>query len=216
MKTKISAFFVYLFVRLVAMTYRFRYYGLENIEQAKSKHANGSYVFAIWHENLIAGILASKTVSHACIVSPSRDGEFVATTLKYLGHVSARGSSSRGGKRAMDEMIKYVGTGIPGAITVDGPRGPRHVPKRGIFEIARATGAPIIPYTAIPKNCWVFKKSWDQTRLPKPFSKILVFYGDPVFIDQNIQTSDLARLSEDLTARLMEGEFAAMRELQKN
>ncbi len=216
MKTKLSALFVFLVVRLVALTYRFEYIGREQLEASRKKHPKRSYLFAVWHQNLIAAILANKKESHACIVSPSRDGELVATTLKLLGHQSARGSSSRGGKRAMDDMIELVAQGFPGAITVDGPRGPRHVPKRGIFEIARATGAPIIPYTVIPKNCWTFKKSWDLTRLPKPFSRIVVIYGEALFIDQNIQPSDLPRLSEELTARLMSDENAAVRELQRN
>ena len=116
----------------------------------------------------------------------------------------------------MMEMTRIVNEGTPGAISVDGPRGPAKIPKKGIFEVAKLTGAPIIPLVPIPLNFWSFKKSWDQFRLPKPFSKIIVFYGRPIYIDKNIQQSDLVRLSEELTAQLNNVEINALRELQRN
>lgn len=216
MMSKILVYLAYALIRVINSTYRYRFVNNDRLEKAKSLHKNGAYIFGIWHQNLVGGILCQTGNPHVCIVSPSKDGEFVATTLKLLGHVSARGSSSRGGIKAMGEMVKRINEGIPGAITVDGPRGPAHQPKKGIFEIARETGAPIVPYIVIAKNYWSFKKSWDQFRLPKPFTKLLVYYGDPMIIDQNIQPSDWPRLSAELTAKLNDGELAAVRELQEN
>lgn len=209
MKTKVLAFITHLFIRLLSFTYRFEFKGKENLSES-------NYVLSVWHQNLVATILAHTGTPYVCVVSPSKDGELVAVTLNMLGHQCARGSSSRGGKKAMDEMIRMIDEGFPGAITIDGPRGPAKQPKKGIFEIARATGASIIPVAAIPVSYWSFKKSWDQFRLPKPFSRILVQYGEPMQVDKNIQVSDLARLSEELTAKMHKSELAAMRELQEN
>ncbi len=216
MKTKLLAYLVHWFVRLLSWSYRFEFQGVENKEAAKKLSPLGAYVYSVWHQNLLATILANTGTAHVCIVSPSKDGELVATTLNLLGHQCARGSSSRGGKKAMDEMIRLISEGYPGAITVDGPRGPAKVPKKGVFEIAKATGVPILPVCSWPENFWCFEKSWDQFRLPKPFSKIIVYFGEPMLVDKSSQASDLPRLSEELTAIMHKTELAAMRELQEN
>lgn len=214
-KAKVEAFFMYLITRLIGATYRFDFRDREKFKEIGKIHPNGSYIIACWHQNIIASILANCHRPHVCIVSPSNDGEHVALTLKFLGHVTARGSSSRGGAQAMLEMIHYIDDGYPGAITVDGPRGPALQPKKGVFEIAKVTGAPIVPLITLPEKYWEFN-SWDKFRLPKPFTKILVRYGEPMVIDKNVQASDWPRLSEELTAQLRNGEFAAMREFQGN
>lgn len=214
-KAQVEAFFIYLLTRVLGLTYRFDFVGFDKVEEVRKLHANGAYLYAIWHQNIVASILSHMGRPHVCIVSASNDGEHVALTLKFLGHVAARGSSSRGGVQAMKEMIRIVDSGIPGAISVDGPRGPAFYPKKGIFEVAKITGAPIIPLITLPVSYWQFK-SWDSFRLPKPFTKILVRIGEPMVIDKNVQASDWPRLSEELTAQLKNGEFAAMRELQGN
>tara|TARA_R110002049_G_scaffold22203_4_gene79885 strand:- start:854 stop:1504 length:651 start_codon:yes stop_codon:yes gene_type:complete len=216
MKTKLIAFIVHLLVRLLGLTYRFEHKTNKEVEEAKSSQSKKSYLYAIWHQNIVASILSHMGKPHVCIVSASKDGELVAVTLKLLGHKSARGSSSKGGQKAMQEMVRIVKAGTPGAISVDGPRGPAKVPKKGIFEVAKLTGVPIIPLVPIPLSFWSFSKSWDQFRLPKPFSKIIVHYGRPIYIDEKIQPSDYVRLSEELTAQLNNVEVAAMRELQRN
>ena len=216
MKIKIISFIIHFFVRILSSTYRFEFRETEETKKAKKSGPNGAYVYAVWHQNLVAAILSQTGKTHVCIVSASKDGELVATTLKLLGHKSARGSSSKGGQKAMQEMVKIVSEGTPGAITVDGPRGPAKIPKKGIFEIAKLTGAPIIPLATVPLNYWSFKKSWDQFRLPKPFSKILVCFGQAIYVDKDAQPSDLARLSEELTAQLNNVEINALREIQRN
>ncbi|PIP90551.1 MAG: hypothetical protein COW01_10630 [Bdellovibrionales bacterium CG12_big_fil_rev_8_21_14_0_65_38_15] len=216
MKTKVISFIVHLLIRALGLTYRFEHRESKDIKDAKKSGPNGAYLYALWHQNIVASILSHMGRPHVCIVSASKDGELVAVTLKMLGHKSARGSSSKGGQQAMMEMTRIVNEGTPGAISVDGPRGPAKIPKKGIFEVAKLTGAPIIPLVPIPLNFWSFKKSWDQFRLPKPFSKIIVFYGRPIYIDKNIQQSDLVRLSEELTAQLNNVEINALRELQRN
>jgi len=215
-KAKVEAFFIYLLTRLLGLSYRFEFKGQAIVEETRKLHPNGAYLYALWHQNIVGSILSHMGKPHVCIVSASNDGEHVAMTLRFLGHETARGSSSRGGMQAMKEMVRIVNSGIPGAISVDGPRGPAHQPKKGIFEVAKITGAPIIPLITYPEKFWTFKNSWDQFRLPKPFTKILVRFGTPIIIDKNIQASDWPRLSAELTAQLENGELAAMRELQEN
>jgi lysophospholipid acyltransferase (LPLAT)-like uncharacterized protein len=178
-------FLVYGLVRLLHWTYRFEFHGTDHLAEAR-RLGRGSYVFAIWHRNLFAGILAQTGTAHTVIVSRSRDGDPVAFLCTRLGHVAVRGSSKKrgvdkGGREAKDEMIERLATGSPGAITVDGPSGPVFEVKPGIIEMARRAAVPIVPYVPIPARCWTFN-SWDRFRLPKPFTKVDVYYGAPYLV----------------------------------
>ncbi|MEW6169046.1 MAG: lysophospholipid acyltransferase family protein [Pseudomonadota bacterium] len=193
----------YSLVRLLAFTYRFRFGGSPRL-QAPAGCAN--YILAVWHQNLFAGILAQTGRRHVVIISRSRDGEPVSALCMKLGHHVARGSSKKGdidkgGKQAKDEMIAALRTGLPGALTVDGPRGPAHVVKPGIVEMARATGLPIVPYLPLPARYWSFR-SWDAFRLPKPFSRIDVHYGAPVYVPRETAFEEFADYQQQVADAL--------------
>lgn len=198
-------------IRLLHWTYRFKFHGTAHVEQAR-KLGRGSYVFAIWHRNLFAGILAQTGTPHTVIVSRSRDGEPVAFLCRRLGHVAVRGSSKKrgvdkGGREAKDEMIECLAAGSPGAITVDGPSGPVHQVKPGIIEMARRAAVPIVPYVPIPAKCWTFN-SWDRFRVPKPFSRIDVYYGAPYAIAPATTFEEFGGHQAALAAQLLAMEAA--------
>ncbi len=181
---KILSYLIYGFVKLINFTYRYRYIGNENLLNLKNKKKN--FIYAIWHQNLFPGIMAQTGHPHIVIVSKSKDAEAVAFTCKRLGHIVARGSSKRGnvdkgGSLAKDEMIEYLKTGHPGAVTVDGPKGPALKVKPGIIAMSKQSQCPIIPYIVTSNSYWQFN-SWDHFRLPKPFAKLLVAYGEPLVI----------------------------------
>ena len=140
------------------------------------------------------------------IVSRSRDGDPVAFLCEHLGHVAVRGSSKKrgvdkGGREAKDEMIERLKAGSPGAITVDGPSGPVFEVKPGVIEMARRAAVPIVPYVTIPARCWIFN-SWDRFRLPKPFSKIHVYYGAPYLVPPETTFEDFARHQAEVGRQL--------------
>jgi lysophospholipid acyltransferase (LPLAT)-like uncharacterized protein len=193
-------------IRLLHWTYRFEFHGTEHIDHAR-RLGRGSYVLAIWHRNLFAGILAQTGTPHTVIVSRSRDGEPVAFLCTHLGHFAVRGSSKKrgvdkGGREAKDEMIERLAAGSPGAITVDGPSGPVHEVKPGIIEMARRAAVPIVPYVTVPERCWTFN-SWDRFRLPKPFSRIHVYYGAPYRIVEATPFEEFGRHQAEIGAQLM-------------
>ena len=199
-------YLVYGLIRLLHGTYRFEFHGTGHVEEAR-RLGRGSYVFAIWHRNLFAGILAQTGTPHTVIVSRSRDGDPVAFLCTRLGHVAVRGSSKKrgvdkGGQQAKDEMIELLKRGSPGAITVDGPSGPAFEVKPGIIEMARRAEVPIVPYATVPARCWTFN-SWDRFRLPKPFSKIDVYYGAPYEIAPTATFEEFAGHQEALAAQLL-------------
>ncbi len=147
-------------------------------------HGEG-YAIASWHQNCFAGVLSHENKRLNILVSRSFDGEIIAYVGKKLGIGSVRGSSSRGGKEALKSMIRKVRSGEGAAITVDGPRGPVHQVKSGIISIACHTGTPILPLAAIGDRYWSLR-SWDKFRVPKPFSRVIIYYGDPYLLSKDM------------------------------
>jgi len=198
----ITLWLTYLFIKLFSLTYRFKQLNQHYVDIAKNSHEKGGYLIAIWHQNAIAGILSQNKKPHSIIVSRSKDGEFVAYTCKKLGHIPVRGSSHRGGHAAMLEMISLLSNeGIPGAITVDGPKGPLKSIKPGIFQIAKQTNCMIVPYSTTPAKFWEFN-SWDKFRLPKPFTTIIVSYGQPFSITDDLTDENIVKMQNYLANEL--------------
>ena len=182
---KIVMWVLYIVCRLLSSTWRIRFVGMDRRRMTVGASPTGSFLIGIFHENSIAGLLSHENHQICNMVSQSKDGEIVDFIVRKYGLTTVRGSSSRGGKAVREAMIEQVNAGVIGAIAVDGPRGPRRVLKNGIADIARKTGAPIVPVTTYGQNNWILKKTWDKTRIPKPFSKIIIYYGEPIFVPKD-------------------------------
>lgn len=186
---------IYIIARIINSTYRYRFLGLENVTEAKKLSKHNNYVIGIWHQNLLHGILCQRGNPHVVIVSRSKDADPVAHTCRKIGTIVVRGSSrnksgvNKGGQKAKAEMIQKLSEGFHGAVTVDGPKGPAKEVKAGIVDMAIKTGTSIIPYLPIPENYWSFN-SWDKFRLPKLFSRIIIYYGKPVAISESKSFED--------------------------
>ncbi len=194
---------IYALVRLFHLSYRFRCPDRRTLSGPPGAEHS---ILAIWHQNLFAGILAQTGRRHVVIVSRSRDGDPVARVCAGLGHTVCRGSSrkgsvDKGGKQAKDEMIAELKGGLPGAVTVDGPRGPIFEVKPGIVEMARQTGLPIVPYLPLPQRYWSLG-SWDAFRIPVPFTRIDVHYGRPIRVPQDTKFEQFPQYQEQVAASL--------------
>jgi lysophospholipid acyltransferase (LPLAT)-like uncharacterized protein len=135
-------------------------------------------LFALWHGRMFLSIQAHRREGIVTMASRSKDGDIIAGWLERNGYSVVRGSSSRGGSQALREMLRSVRAGSSAALTVDGPIGPPRRVQPGIVELARLTGAWILPITsssARPR----FLASWDRYLLPAPFSRNVVLYGEP-------------------------------------
>lgn len=185
MKIKIISWLIYLVVRCLYSTYRFRF-----INPDFPNTLTTNYILGLWHQTLIGSILSQPNKSHVVIASDSKDGEIVTFVCNKLGHHVARGSSTRGGVKAFKEILKLLRKNIPGAISVDGPKGPAKKAKSGIFELAKVLNIPVVPYAITYSNYWSFEKAWDQFRVPKPFSSIYIEYGEPIFVDSSDKEQD--------------------------
>lgn len=130
-------------------------------------------IYSFWHQCIFPAAALFRGQGIAVMTSLSFDGEFIARIIEKLGFRAVRGSSSRGAVGALLGMRREVEAGEAVAFTIDGPRGPRYVAKLGPVLLAQATGAPMAAFHIALERAWVLK-SWDATRIPKPFSKALL------------------------------------------
>jgi hypothetical protein len=146
----------------------------------------GSVVYASWHQRFFPGItLFAVRQPIAIMISQSRDGEMIARVVDMLGWRPVRGSSTRGGSRALKEIRTLTRQGFRIGHIVDGPQGPFGVIKPGLLVIAQFAGVPIVPVIVSAQRCWTFK-SWDRFMIPKPFSRIVVRFAPPIPVPRRL------------------------------
>lgn len=139
-------------------------------------------VLAHWHGDEIPLISLTKRYRIATITSTSKDGEMMNTVLHLLGAKTVRGSSTRGAVNALKGLIRLAREGYNTSFAVDGPKGPIHVVKPGVFEVSRlisSSGGHIFAAGIACDRKWVFEKAWNKAYLPKPFAKIVVQWVGP-------------------------------------
>lgn len=149
MITRFVGFVAATFIRTLYWTMRVRHVHSENIERTPQ------YIIAFWHCHLLMMVKCRFRTPISVLISQSKDGELIASTMAHFEVDSARGSSSRGGSLAMREMIRLARLGTNLVFTPDGPRGPARVATDGVVYAAQMTGLPIIPvaFAAQKKNC---------------------------------------------------------------
>jgi lysophospholipid acyltransferase (LPLAT)-like uncharacterized protein len=158
-------------------TYRWRIEGAEHYTAVTS--AGQRPILALWHGRILPGLHYFRNRGVVVITSQNFDGEWIARILHKLGFGTARGSTSRGGARALVQLRRELAAGKPAAFTVDGPRGPARVVQPGVAFLAGATGHPILPYHIESNRHWTLR-SWDRTQIPKPFSTVVLVMGAPI------------------------------------
>ena len=157
-----------------------------------------NYIYCIWHNQQLFLLYPYRGQKVAALISQSKDGEYIARVLPHFGMKAVRGSSTRGGARALIEMIRAVREGYHPMLTPDGPRGPIYQVQHGILYLARKTGLPIIPVGSALSH--KFKvNSWDKMRIPLPFGKTALTYGKMFYITPE---TDLNQAAAELKKEL--------------
>ena len=184
--------------KLMAKSLRFEVEGLENVTDVLN--SKKTVIMAVWHNELLALSAYSivKNLPYVTIASDSNDGQIITDILERIGYEVVRGSSSKGGLKALLGMTRVMKTkGRIGIITMDGPKGPRHQVKQGIMAIAQRTDSLIIPMRAYLERPIVFEKSWDQFELPRPFDRCKIFMGAPFQITDKKLGHEMLKLEAD-------------------
>ena len=171
-------------VKALSATYRIKIYNPENEQDILDRH--GSLVYASWHQRFFPGItFFSSRKPIAIMISQSRDGEMIARVVDVLGWHPVRGSSTRGGVGALRELKALAVNGYRIGHIVDGPKGPFGNIKPGLLKIAQAAGKPVVPTITSAQRKWIFN-SWDRFMIPKPFSRVIIRFGDPIDVPADL------------------------------
>jgi lysophospholipid acyltransferase (LPLAT)-like uncharacterized protein len=164
-------------MRLLGATWRIERVGTD--ARAGRLPEGGACIYALWHARLLPLTFAHRGQGVAALISRHRDGELIARLVERLGYVTARGSSTRGGGEGAREMLTYAASGHSLTVTPDGPRGPAEVVKPGLVYLASRSGLPVLPVSASARRTWRLR-SWDGFRVPQPFARLVVGYGEPI------------------------------------
>jgi len=174
--------------------------------------ARGGALICMWHGRMLLGVPLFRRDGFHVLVSRSRDGDLSEELLTSFGYGVLRGSSSRGGARALREMLALLRTGKAVVITPDGPRGPRHSMNPGLAWMARATGYPIFPLGLVADRAWQ-TRSWDRFTLPKPGARVAVAFGAPMRVASDASDDALRAITVELGERTLELERAGFARL---
>ncbi len=172
-------------------------------------------VFVHWHGDDLVLTPTMRHMKTAILVSPSRDGAKLSRALTALGHQPCRGSSARGGAAGLLELKRALDEGRNPVFAADGPRGPRLVAKPGPGFLAAKTGRPLYPAGVAVSRAFVFKKSWNQTRLPLPGARVVVVFGPPLHFPPEAARWPAHHLSRLVGAALADTVLAAENELAR-
>jgi len=158
-------------------------------------------IFPFWHRCVLPAAWLFRKRRIGVMTSRSRDGEYIARVISRFGFVPVRGSSSSGGHRALLEMKQLLTEGSAVAFTIDGPRGPRYVAKKGPILLARMSGVAITVFYVAVERAWVLN-SWDRLMIPKPFSRTYVRAARKIFVPPDADDAAMERYYTEMQAAL--------------
>lgn len=160
-------------------------------------------IVSLWHNRTFVPCYFYKyvlkgSVQMSMLTSASKDGAMLATVAEDYGMRAVRGSSGRRGVAGFLDMMRELKAGYSMCITPDGPKGPRYRCHPGVIKLASVSGLPIIPVGIDIPHCWRINKAWDGFVIPKPFSKVILRWGVPLYVPENISDAEIKVYCERL------------------
>ena len=187
LRIRVADIVFFLAITVIGRTIRWESEGLENLEQVEK--AGKLPILCLWHDRIFGGTYFLRNRKIVVITSQSLDGEYIARFLKRFGYGTIRGSSTRGGVKALVEMVRGMRSGLSMAFTVDGPRGPRYEAKKGAVLLAKKTGNPMLPFSVDLQRHWTVH-SWDRMQIPKPFTRARFVVGTPIDVAPDVDDAE--------------------------
>ncbi len=180
--------FSYCVIRVIGGTLRWEERGWDQHEAIKT--AGQTFIGVFWHGRILPSICWWRNRGIVVMTSRHRDGDYIAAVIRRFGFGSARGSSTRGSRGALIEMLQWLRDGHDVAFTIDGPRGPRYIAKPGATWLSSRSGCPILPFNISAERKWVLK-SWDHFQIPKLFSRVVIIVGAPIYVKADASEEEL-------------------------
>ena len=210
-EAKLIAMAGYRVIAALGSTLRWRTDGLEHLETiAKSGRPP---VMAFWHGRILSATYFFRRRGIVVITSENFDGEWIAGIIERFGYGTARGSTSRGARKALLQLTREMEAGRPAGFTVDGPRGPARIAQPGAVWLAQATGNPVLPFHLEADRHWSLR-SWDRTQIPKPFATVALAVGEPFDVSRGGDDGAIEEARRKLEERLQALEQRACAMLQ--
>ena len=191
-------------IRALGRTWTWQVDGAEHYEAVLG--SGRQPILAFWHGRILPSLYYFRHRRIVVITSQNFDGEWIARIITRFGYGTSRGSTSRGGARALVQMRRDLADGRPVAFTVDGPRGPARLAQAGAAWLSGATGHPVVPFHIEADRFWT-TSSWDRAQIPKPFATMRVAIGAPFAVEGTTEDAvergrqQLERALQELEAR---------------
>jgi lysophospholipid acyltransferase (LPLAT)-like uncharacterized protein len=197
-------------LRALGSTWSWKVSGAEHVEALKAKDLHP--ILSFWHGRIMPATLYFQRRGIVVITSENYDGEWIARIITKFGYGTARGSTSRGGSKALLQLVREVKSRAV-AFTLDGPRGPAEVAQPGAVWLAKATGNPLMPFHAEAASSWTLN-SWDRTQIPKPFTTVAMAIAEPLYVPRDADDAALEQWRVKLQESLAECRQRALKTLR--
>jgi lysophospholipid acyltransferase (LPLAT)-like uncharacterized protein len=178
----------YWIIRIVGSSLRWEKVDWSDLESIHKKGKQA--IIAFWHGRIFLGTFAFRHRGIVVMTSQNRDGDYIARVIERFGFGAARGSSTRGSRGAILEMLRQLEQKRDVAFTIDGPLGPRYVAKPGAAYLAWKSGNAVLPFSVAVEKKWVMR-SWDHFVVPKPFSRAMLIFGAPIYVAPEAKEEEL-------------------------
>lgn len=202
--TKLAAVVAVVLLKLLFRTLRIKIVAASPWLSGYDDTGPERYLFCMWHDSILIPIFGGRPRNMAALASQHHDASHLTEAMKMVGILTVRGSTNRGGVRAMRQMMK-VAKSHHVCITPDGPRGPRRKMKSGIVFLASRTGRPVVPVISACVRSWRVQGNWTDLMIPKPFTTVYGLTGEPISVPPELSREELDRytsLLQDAMDRL--------------
>ena len=204
LQAKLIASVGYRLIALLGSTLRWRTEGLEHFDAIAA--SGRQPIMAFWHGRILPATYFFRRRGIVVITSENFDGEWIAGIIERFGYETARGSTSRGARKALLQLTRDMTAGKPVGFTLDGPRGPAGVAQPGAVWLAKATGNPVLPFHLEASRHWTLN-SWDRTQIPRPYATVALAVGTPIDVP-----SDADEAMQDERRRELETSLEVLRQ----
>lgn len=188
---RLAGFLLHWLIRALCATVKFEIVGGENHTESEP------LVYCFWHNRISTATYFWRRRGIIVMSSQSFDSEYIARFIQRFGYGTAKGSSTRGARAGLIQMIRAVREGKSAAFTVDGPRGPIYEAKPGALLLAAKANAAILPFSISLDRCWRLP-SWDRIEIPKPFARAVVVIGERMYVQNGNDDVELERFQQTL------------------
>jgi lysophospholipid acyltransferase (LPLAT)-like uncharacterized protein len=188
---------VWFVIRLLGPTIRFEVLGGQKAGR-NYRPDLPPHIYAFWHRCIIPATWYFRNRGGVLMNTTNFDGQWTRRVIERFGYGTAQGSSTRGGLRGLAVMARRLEEGFDSAFTIDGPRGPRYVAKPGPVMLARRSGRPIILFHIGLESAWTLRKSWDQMRIPKPYTRAILVFAPLLEVPKGVDHEGLEKKHQEM------------------